>query len=946
MGSYRKDPPYVDEKLIKDSLDIWNKGAEIKLPDADYSWAYASRALINEQLDALPDYPTSLRDLCWEAVVYIERALLLHSWDVYSYTYLGRYHSAVGNYSAALQATGMTLSYQPDNPTVLEERIQLLVDLGDYDEAKKRIEEREKGEPSLWIDGVKAFILLYTGYYNGALPLVTKAIETEPKNIWYRDIRAALYRMLDEESLAKEDYEAIWNLCIPRNRSNRDTCAWAAYSIGKVKEAIEIYRELCDDPIEAGSAYRNLALIHMAQGDLVDGEKELAEGIRRARRIPELYGLVVHAFRDLEKTIPTRPDGDNLRHALDRLKKQVEERKAELAQRPSATFELEQIVKELERKEKSDDWAWIGAQAGLARLYADEERWSEAAVIYQLMQKESKRFPEAHIGLDNAIDALQAEGDRRLRDGKGPEAVKLFGQALLFETELSHPDKLAILQEKLGDALLKDNRPNEAIDQFAQALDFGPVVKDKPASLYARIGFAHFALGNRIDARANFSRALQLYHVRETAQAVDTPDIDSSRCRQVDHVVGEQPKMAEDPGTAFGTVCRSLLRDASQYWALEDEWKAFEDESGTDQSLAHDLTAARRALGNYLDELYKLSGQTGDEQLIPIVTPVVLEIGSGLIPEDTGTETWSLFKFYIPEMRKRIQDGMGVAVPGVRVRRNNALAANDYVVMLDEIPLVKSAVQLDRRYCPVSAAKLQELGIPQQSLVEAPHPQTGEPGCWILRDNWGSVTGNGVELWAEPLVYVIYDLEAVLLRNLADFLGVQEVENLLETLGKKEGGSALIEAALPDPASRLRFARLLRALVRERVSITQWENILKTFQTQGLATRNVAEAVRDVRVRLKNGLPGNDMATRRAEFPPEIEDQMAKWVSREDGKAFFAASSEETHRLLSMLRDWMKSKDRNIVLVTRSSRLRPFIRQLVEAEFPDLMVLSQEELLS
>jgi len=46
------------------------------------------------------------------------------------------------------------------------------------------------------------------------------------------------------------------------------------------------------------------------------------------------------------------------------------------------------------------------------------------------------------------------------------------------------------------------------------------------------------------------------------------------------------------------------------------------------------------------------------------------------------------------------------------------------------------------------------------------------------------------------------------------------------------------------------------------------------------------------------------------------------------------------------LRDLVRPSDRRVVLVTRSSELRPFLRRLVEFEFPYLMVLSRDEMLT
>src|SRR5262249_52640539 len=76
MTSYIPTPPYVDKGKIEESLRVWNVGAEISLPDTDFSWAFVSRAYINEQRTRLPK--SDRWGLMWEAIVYLERALLLN----------------------------------------------------------------------------------------------------------------------------------------------------------------------------------------------------------------------------------------------------------------------------------------------------------------------------------------------------------------------------------------------------------------------------------------------------------------------------------------------------------------------------------------------------------------------------------------------------------------------------------------------------------------------------------------------------------------------------------------------------------------------------------------------------------------------------------------------------------------------------------------------------
>ncbi len=467
---------------------------------------------------------------------------------------------------------------------------------------------------------------------------------------------------------------------------------------------------------------------------------------------------------------------------------------------------------------------------------------------------------------------------------------------------------------------VKEGKAHKALEQLLQISELKLLSDDKArqAQLYSRLGYIYFDLAEINSAREYFARAILLYR-----------DSGSS-----------------SPGSSLSEICRALLRNASQYWKLDAEWKAMAEESSIDEVLRSELIVARKLLANYLDEFYKLSERYVDKTELSLdVTPVILEIGDGLIPEDRSQEG-SLFKFYIPEMRQRLQDKLGVNIPGIRVRGSNVLPSNGYMIMLDEAEIERSGVNLDMRYCTAPPETIQALGIPKADLIEKPHPVTGEPGCYVPRDSWELIVSKNLELWAEPLVFIIYHVEAVILKNLTNFMGTQDVENLFAEWEKNQDAAALIVSALPGERARYHFAQVLRALVREQAPIRSWKNILETFNEAGLINVDVSEAVRVIRLRLKGQLPGNNPNAQRLELPMEWEGMLISGLEHHNGRTFLTLPPEETYEFLSTIRNAVKTRDWNLVLVTQSSEIRPFVRRLVENEFPHLMVLAQDELVA
>jgi type III secretion protein V len=320
-----------------------------------------------------------------------------------------------------------------------------------------------------------------------------------------------------------------------------------------------------------------------------------------------------------------------------------------------------------------------------------------------------------------------------------------------------------------------------------------------------------------------------------------------------------------------------------------------------------------------------------------------VEIGSALIPL-AETENSPLINTMFPEMRARIRASMGVNVPGVRVRGNQTdFGAEQYVIILDEIPLVLDKVCLERRFSPAMPDVLRDLGVAPSGILEAINPLSGTKGSWVSAEALPLLERHGVEFWPRPEDFMVRHLEAVLRQNLIRFVGLQEVEDLLEEWGKESDGAALIAAALPDRPARLRFARLLRALVKEGVPLTSWRMILEVARHTGLSAEEISPALREVRVHLKEQLPGNESSAARAGLAPELETMASRWIRREAGKTFYAIPAEETQQLLAAVRELQAVHGPNFTLIVRDAELRPYLRRVVELEFPRVMVLSEEE---
>jgi len=415
MSSYTPyESPYLNKEKIDESLSIWEKGRRIRLPGAADSWAYVVHASINQSQAVLSTNMSQRRNLLWEAVTYIERALLLYQKDAYRWAFLGRFHRVLNNETSALAATKKALDYDEEDTTALDERAAILTNVGNFPDAEEKIDKRRELEPSVWADGVKACILVHTNRAQEALELVNELIGTNPQELSYRGLRALCYQELNQLSSAVEDYQFIWDHRNPTDMNNQSTFGWAAYKLGMIDEAIEIFSKLRDDPAqERSSVYWSLGLFYLTKGDLDSGERNLARGTELAINKRQLNDIISIDFREIEKASSSWPHDAQVREVLGRMRKKISIREDQLSREDTVEEEIKRVIGDLQflSQRETENWAWIGAHAGLARFYLENKRWSEAAAVYQLLQQYPEQFPEARNGLEVISDALRVEGD-------------------------------------------------------------------------------------------------------------------------------------------------------------------------------------------------------------------------------------------------------------------------------------------------------------------------------------------------------------------------------------------------------------------------------------------------------------------------------------------------------------------------------------------------------
>ena len=243
-----------------------------------------------------------------------------------------------------------------------------------------------------------------------------------------------------------------------------------------------------------------------------------------------------------------------------------------------------------------------------------------------------------------------------------------------------------------------------------------------------------------------------------------------------------------------------------------------------------------------------------------------LEVGYRLVPLVDKRQSGDLLA-RVRGVRRKLSQDLGFLVPAVHIRDNLDLAPNVYRINLGGVPVGESIIYPDREL----AINPGRVFGPIQGIATK-DPAFGMDAVWIepsARDH------------AQTLGYTVVDPSTVIATHLSfiiqghahEILGHEEVQNLLNTLGKS--APKLVEDLVPRVVPLSTLVRVLQGLLAERVPIRNMRTIIETIAEHAPKTQEAAVLQGHVRVALGRQIV-QDIAGVNAELPvitlePELE---------------------------------------------------------------------------
>ena len=320
------------------------------------------------------------------------------------------------------------------------------------------------------------------------------------------------------------------------------------------------------------------------------------------------------------------------------------------------------------------------------------------------------------------------------------------------------------------------------------------------------------------------------------------------------------------------------------------------------------------------------------------VDPLAVEIGLGLVRHVEGGATSPLLR-RISAIRKQLVAELGYVLPPVRVTDNLSLKSREYVVYLKGAELARAELPAG---CDL-AIKTQA-GCPEIEGKPVKDPAFGLPAVWIPSEEKAEARKKGYSV-ADGLSVLGTHLSEIARRHAHEMFSRQDAKRYLDRVA--EENPKAVEDLVPKLLPLSTVQRVIQNLLRERVSIRDGASILEALSEGAQNSRNVIlltefvrQAIRRILVQPYLNSPG-DLPI--YFLTPSLERPIEEHVEHGELASQLNLDIDSINQVLEAFRRSLESPEGSAAVLV-SAGARPFVRQIVEASFPNLAVLSHNEI--
>ena len=316
-----------------------------------------------------------------------------------------------------------------------------------------------------------------------------------------------------------------------------------------------------------------------------------------------------------------------------------------------------------------------------------------------------------------------------------------------------------------------------------------------------------------------------------------------------------------------------------------------------------------------------------------------LEVGYRLIPLVDKAQDGELLR-RIRGIRKKFAQEIGFLVSPVHIRDNLELKPNAYRLMLKGVE-VGQGEAYSGQFLAINPGRVAGTlnGPPTKD------PAFGLPAVWIDAGQKDAAQAYGYTV-VDASTVVATHLNHIILNHAAELLGRQEVQQLLDHLGKEN--PKLVEDLVPKIIQLGTLQKILQGLLEEGVHIRDMRTIVETVADHATRTQNPDDLIAQTRIALGRAIVqqifpgGGEMQV--MSLDPALERLLTQAIAGGSANTSFEPGLAET-----LIKETASAAERQeslglpAVLLTPPS-LRSLLSRFLRRSVPQLKILAHTEI--
>ncbi len=320
---------------------------------------------------------------------------------------------------------------------------------------------------------------------------------------------------------------------------------------------------------------------------------------------------------------------------------------------------------------------------------------------------------------------------------------------------------------------------------------------------------------------------------------------------------------------------------------------------------------------------------------VPLIVDIAASVRNAIRPDKLDRE--------VARVRRALYFDLGVPFPGIHLRLNENLKEGEYRILVNEIPVAAGAARPGYVIVRETEANLRMFDIPFERGEDfLPHT----PSYWVSTKHLPVLERAGMQVMTLSTM-LTFHLAHVLKGHAAEFIGVQETMYLMNQM-QKNFAELVREVTRLLPT--ITITDVLQRLVGEEISIRDMRTVLEALVTWGQREKDpivLAEHVRAALSRyITHKFSGGQGIIPAYLISKEIEDTVRNAIRQTSGASYLALSPDVHRQLIAAMRAAVGAPGQSAVppVILVPMDIRRFMRKIVERDFPNLAVLSYQEL--